>query len=260
MSKLKTSPFSIQTNAYESFSKGNVKHMRFYSRGLNRVNSFLLFSTLVLSLIVAYLFITINQLEKVVYLDNLIERLSQPQNIIQVSETESVNQIAQWQRQELIINNNVAWSLELPDNFSESLTSITEGLKVFNGVDSSIKYRMELEFPLFTNYPGGVPVGLTEWVLKENSYYSDSVKNNLTTESFNVDNLNVTLVYNAPRTLSVNNTSKEFDSAKSVFILYIDKSQSRNFSKITFIPDQSVDVETTKAFVKRVATSLRFNL
>lgn len=250
----KTSPFSLPKITTENLNTKKIRKLKYASRqGVSGYN--ILVGILIIASILGagYIGYTLARLESV---SNITQ--NEGNDLIPVSDEEEVDQSQLWSRREFKINNNVVWSLELPNNFAQTSSEIVDGVISFFGEIDGEAYKLELAFPLFNNYLGGMPPTLSEWVSREKLFLPSVSGAAAQTSSFTLDNnLEAALIVGMNEITKDNGSSREFGQTKTA-VLYIWKTTSRNPSKITLIPQGEYNEEAAKDIMERIAASLLF--
>lgn len=253
----KTSPFSLPKSTINSIQNKNIKKMKYATGNDNKFFYIFIgaFAVIVVGIIV-YVIIALSRLQSLSSNDNLIPAITSYATV-QVSDTETIKETP-WAPREIKINNNVVWNLQLPSTFIETTIGAADGTNIFTGDDNGQSYKLILAFPLFANYPGGEPADLKTWIQKELTFLKPDDSLAVTSESFTVNNnINATLLSNMNEITVDSGNARIFGTKKSL-VLYISKTKTRNFSKITLIPQGTYSEQTAHAMISRIASSIKF--
>jgi len=207
---------------------------------------------------IVYVLISLSQLQKLSVTSNTTNTVASypTNNTVQVNDSEVIQ--TPWALREVKIYNNVVWRLQLPSSFIETTLGVTDGVTLYSGEESNNQYKLQLAFPLFANYPGGEPADLKTWIQKELEFLKPEDSLNVKSESFVLNNnVQATLLLNMNEITADSGNARIFGSKKSL-VLYISKTKSRNFSKITLIPQGEYNEETAKSVIERIASSIKF--
>lgn len=252
----KTHPFALPKSTINALQTKNVRKMKFStSREPNyfyiAVGAFVVFA----SGVIVYVLLSLSQLQKL----SQVNTVNTTPTIVEVNDTEDQSPIQNsWSNKEIKINNNVVWDLQLPESFIETTAGTTDGTNIFTGIDSGNSYKLQLSFPLFTNYPNGEPENLKTWIEKELTFLTPEESLTIRSESFTLDNnVAATLLINMREVTADSGNAKIFGTKKSL-VLYISKTKNRNFSKITLIPEGTYSEQTAKSVIERIASSIKF--
>lgn len=254
----KTSPFALPKTTTNSLQYSNVKRLKYSPNKTNAlINSFIFIFILTSTGLIVYVLVTLSQLRQVV--NNTVNTIvNSDTTLIPINDTIDIPTpvVIPWERREFKINNNTVWSLLLPSNFVETQNS--NGTILLEGDDNNERYKIILDFPLFTNYPGGEPLDLKSWIQSELAFLNPE-------DSFLVKSENLSLENNSSATLLLNYKEVTLDSGnarllgeKKSLVLYINKSRSRNYSKISVVPQGTYSEDTARAFLYRIISSLEF--
>ncbi len=250
----KTSPFSLPKSTTNSIQNKRIKTMVYSPK---KENNFFYLATSVFVIlatgIIVYVLISLSQLQKLSQVSNTTNT---PNDTVEVSDTDTIQ--SKWALREIKINNNVVWSLQLPSAFIETTVGASDGITIFSGDEMGESYKLQLGFPLFTNYPGGEPEDLKSWIQKELDFLKPEDSLNVKSESFTLsNNVQATLLLNMNEITADSGNARVFGQKKSL-VLYISKTKNRNFSKITLIPQGEYREETAKSIIERIASSIKF--
>jgi len=255
----KTSPFSLPKSTINSIQTKNVKTLKFSTdREPNLFYIFIGIFIVFASGVIVYVLLSLSQLQKLAENNASSTTNTITPNIVEVSNEEVILIQTPWASKEVKINNNVVWHLQLPSSFIETSIDAADGTNIFIGEDGFNKYKLLLSFPLFANYPEGEPEDLAEWIQKELTFLTPEKSLEVTSESFTLNNnVSATLLMNMNEITADSGNARIFGTKKSL-VLYIAKTKTRNFSKITLIPQELYSEESAKAFMERLASSIRF--
>jgi hypothetical protein len=253
----KINPFALPKATTESLQVSNVKSLKFnYGKEPNFFYIFMGGFMVVITGILIYILFSLNQLQRFSQSSNN-NIVSTPVKTIEVSDEQPISQTP-WANREIKINNNVVWQLQLPATFIESTIGASDGTNIFNGDDNGQRYRVVLSFPLFANYPNGNPETLRSWIQSELAFLKPEDSLKVSSESFLLqNNLEATLLLGMKEITADSGNARIFGQRNSL-VLYIDKTRSRNYSKITLIPQGEYNEQTARAFIERLASSLKF--
>lgn len=256
----KTSPFSLPKSTTNSIQNKRIKTMVYSPK---KENNFFYLATSVFVIlatgIIVYVLISLSQLQKLSQVSNTtntVNTTNTTNNTVEVSDTDTIQ--SKWALREIKINNNVVWSLQLPSAFIETTVGASDGITIFSGDEMGENYKLQLGFPLFTNYPGSEPEDLKSWIQKELDFLKPEDSLNVKSESFTLsNNVQATLLLNMNEITADSGNARIFGQKKSL-VLYISKTKNRNFSKITLIPQGEYREETAKSIIERIASSIKF--
>jgi len=255
----KTSPFALPKSTTNSIQNKRVKTMVYST---NRESNFFYIAVGIFVIAatgaIIYVLISLSQLQKQsnVTNNNTTTPIVSYPTTVEVKDTETIQ--TPWALREVKINNNVAWSLQLPSSFIETTAGVADGVTAYSGSESGAEYKLQLSFPLFTNYPAGEPVDLKAWIQKELEFLKPEDSLNVKSESFTLsNNVQATLLLNMNEVTADSGNARIFGSKKSL-VLYISKTKPRNFSKITLIPQGTYSEETAMAIMERIASTIKF--
>lgn len=255
----KTSPFVLPKSTTNSLQNVKIKQMKYKRNNTNLfLNIFMGLFIVAVTGLVVYVLISLSQLQKLSVNESIVNNINN--TTVPVSNEDEVPDvpITPWERKDFKINNNTVWSLLVPGNFTET-KSTQEGTITLTGFDNDQNYKVILNFPLFSNYPGGEPKNLKDWIQSELAFLNPEGSLEVSSESFTLDkNIEATLLININEVTADSGNARLFGNKKSL-VLYIDKTKTRNYSKITVVPENEYSEETAKAFFSRIISSLEFN-